>query len=182
MTSPEPMARATPRTACTGPNDLCNPPPQVNGKRQRGTVAGSRYPGSLRAVPGHPHCHDCRPRRRPGLLRIPAALAGPPPWGERARALLAPYGDPSRQKHYNYYDDQLRTHPNTSWRGTAGPAAMGGKGPAPLTCPGSYPAFSLGGSMADRLGGLMLPGGNSAPRARTPESGGPVLSASLFWQ
>jgi len=36
--------------------------------------------------------------------------------------------------------------------------------------------------MADRLGGLILPEGNSAPRPRTPGSGGPALSASRLWQ
>jgi hypothetical protein len=52
----------------------------------------------------------------PGFLLIPAAFAAPPPWGERARALPAPCDVPDRQEHHNDHDNQLNTHPDTSWR------------------------------------------------------------------
>jgi len=65
-----------------------------------------RHPAGADKHAGHSLRHQRRqPRQWPQFLRIPAASATPPPWGERASALLAPYGEPARQKHYDYYDD-----------------------------------------------------------------------------
>jgi hypothetical protein len=75
-----------------------------------------RQDSSLGVVPGHRHCHSRRPCQCPGLLRIPAALATSPPHGERARALPAPCDVPDHQEHQNDHDNQLNTHPDTSWR------------------------------------------------------------------
>jgi hypothetical protein len=50
------------------------------------------------------------------LSAILAAFAAPPPRGERARTCPAQCGDPDRHEQHNDDDNQLNTHPGTSWR------------------------------------------------------------------
>jgi hypothetical protein len=115
ITSPEPMARATPRTACTEPKCLCTP----RRSTASGGTARSWRPGSAaRSASSRAICM-ARPAglaSDAGFLLTPAAFAAPPPWDERARALPAPCDVPDRQEHHNDHDNQLNTHPDTSWR------------------------------------------------------------------
>ena len=114
ITSPEPMARATPRTACTEPKLLCTP----RRSTASGGTARSWRPGSAaRSASSRAICMapPVGLASDPGFLLIPAAFAAPPPWGERARTHLAQCGDPDRQEQHNDHENQLNTHPDTSW-------------------------------------------------------------------
>src|ERR1017187_10392244 len=108
--SPEPTASATPRTACTEPKDLCAPRKST----ASGSTAPSRAPPAqqLSRWPG-PFALS-RPAGFAGVIL--AAFAAPPDRSYQERA--APhlncriYNSEERQ---NYHDNQLNTHPDTSW-------------------------------------------------------------------
>jgi hypothetical protein len=113
IASPPPTASATPRTACTEPNDLCTPRKST----ASGSTAPSRRPGAARSSSRVTCiCWPAGVASDPGLSRIPGAFAAPPPRGGRARALPAPCDVPDRQERHNDHDNQPDTRPDTSWR------------------------------------------------------------------
>ena len=106
----EPIARATPRTACTEPKCLCTPRRSTAG----GQTASSRRPGGAAGSASRRAICISRPADLAGdtgLLAIPAAFAAPPEQGAPAHLV------PAREEHQNNdHANQRNTHPCTSWR------------------------------------------------------------------
>ncbi len=94
----------------------CAPPA---GRRQ---AAARRHPGAPAATAGprRPGLSALTARRRgqrPGVLTHPGRLCHATTTGRKSPCdTCAPCHVPDRQEHHNDHDDQLDTHPDTSWR------------------------------------------------------------------
>jgi hypothetical protein len=92
-------------------------------RRAPGRGAGSRAAPILHQAP-RPYHSPQTLASDPGLLLIPAAFAARPP-EERAPAPLVPNCE---EREENYYEDQHKTHPDTSWRGNCSEEASSLRG------------------------------------------------------
>ncbi len=90
-------------------------PPQVDGKRQHGTIPAPRR-STLTIIPGYLHLLARRRGQRPWVVTHPGRLCRATTTGRKSPCASCAMRCSDRQDHHNDHDNQPDTHPDTSWR------------------------------------------------------------------